>query len=409
MENILRTQDPDIFVTKGKRPRWYFRPFVDTFDQNGNPTRKQVRVYLGSVSRVGKREAISKKNEALAHINRSGVVLQSQLKFGELLEFYLTNFVRVPEKVAATTRNKYETHIDNHIRDAWQSRQLGEIRGLEIDQWLQEKAKPRIVQKGETQKIVPGLSWHTREDLRNIMSGIFTKAIEWGIWKGDNPVAHVSTGRKKLVREKVKLTDEETVQLLESLPVAVRLICMVALFCTLRISEIMGMRWRNVDLVNGVLRVRERFSRGDLDTVKTAGSERDVQLGLLVEALREMFPGAGHEDDFVFNVETYVGHDRKPRITRDDRSINQYFLRPAAKALGVYRTGFGFHAFRREAVTNIARDAGAVQAMLAAGHRKLDMTMLYALNDTAQQKQAVEASQKRLFGGKVIVFQKKVG
>jgi hypothetical protein len=78
-----------------------------------------------------------------------------------------------------------------------------------------------------------------------------------------------------------------------------------------------------------------------------------------------------------------------PGFCRDDRDINQHFLRPAARALGVYSKGFGFHSFRREAITNIARETGAMQAMRAAGHTKMDTTLLYELADQKAQEQAI--------------------
>lgn len=132
----------------------------------------------------------------MARINRRQVVLQPQVRFGEVLD-YLNEFVHNPEKLSASARETDENHIENHIRPAWQDQMLGEFRALEIEKWLTEKGKPRIVERSGKQKLIAGLSWNTRTDLRNILSGIFTKAIEWGVWKGENPVTHVSVGRKK--------------------------------------------------------------------------------------------------------------------------------------------------------------------------------------------------------------------
>jgi hypothetical protein len=120
-----------------------------------------------------------------------------------------------------------------------------------------------------------------------------------------------------------------------------------------------------------------------------------------------MYPGPGHEDEFVFNVRTYVGHEKKPRITRDDRSIHANFLRPAAEKLGVYVPGFGFHAFRREAVTTLGQELGPLQAQRAAGHTRADMSLLYTLADAAAQKRAVEKLQDRM-SGKVVAMRKRV-
>ena len=187
----MRVQDPDLFTTSGKHPQYYIRPWIDTFDQQRQPTKVQKRIYLGRTAEISKRDALKKKAEIMARINRTQVVLQAQVRFGEVLDYYLNEFVHNPEKLSASTREKYENHIANHIRPAWQDRMLGEFRALEIEKWLTEKGKPRIVERSGKQKLIAGLSWNTRTDLRNILSGIFTKAIEWGVWKGENPVTHV--------------------------------------------------------------------------------------------------------------------------------------------------------------------------------------------------------------------------
>jgi len=89
----------------------------------------------------------------------------------------------------------------------------------------------------------------------------------------------------------------------------------------------------------------------------------------------------GHDDEYVIGVGTHVGVEKQPRGCRDDRAINQHFLRPAAVAVGVYYMGFGFHAFRREAITELAKFAGANQAQRMAGHSKADMSLHYTQSD----------------------------
>ena len=94
----------------------------------------------------------------------------------------------------------------------------------------------------------------------------------------------------------------------------------------------------------------------------------------------------------MFSVKTKRGE------CRDDRDINQHFLRPAAKALGIYYHGFGFHAFRREAITALSADSGLFQAMRTGGHSKADMSLLYALTDTERQEKAIKQHQERILG-----------
>jgi len=50
----------------------------------------------------------------------------------------------------------------------------------------------------------------------------------------------------------------------------------------LRTGEIDGLRWKNVDFERGLIYVREAFTYGEMDTTKTPGSERDVQMSSLV-------------------------------------------------------------------------------------------------------------------------------
>jgi integrase len=57
------------------------------------------------------------------------------------------------------------------------------------------------------------------------------------------------------------------------------------LYCTLRISEVLGVQWKHVDFRRGVILVSQRFYRGDVDVVKSERSQRDVPMGLLAADL----------------------------------------------------------------------------------------------------------------------------
>ena len=56
-------------------------------------------------------------------------------------------------------------------------------------------------------------------DLRGIMSGVFTKAEEWGYWPEGrrNPMSRVKIGEKWSVRPDRILTEDETVKVLARL------------------------------------------------------------------------------------------------------------------------------------------------------------------------------------------------
>jgi integrase len=170
----------------------------------------------------------------------------------------------------------------------------------------------------------------------------------------------------------------------------------VGLFCTLRISEILGLQEKHLDFAAGQIQVRQRFYRGNLDTPKNQKAQRDVPMGYLADDLKALC--TGDPERFIFQIKTAPEWGKKISVCRDDRDIQQHFLRPAAKALGIYWPGFGFHTFRREAVTAISSALGVAQAMRMAGHSTMDMSLQYTLADQAAQDGAVRARQEALIG-----------
>lgn len=342
---------------------------------DGSTSRVKERIYLGSCSSVTKRQAQAAASAAMGTVNNEKTIVTAQIMFGELLDVYERDYLRKPENLSFGTKNKYSSHIKVHIRPAFGHLRIAEVSTKLIDDWM-------------TTKISNGSPWGTRNSLRNLLSGIFSVAVKWGYCE-KNPVTHVSAGRRKAARQTKKLTDHEFQQLVNSLPDDVRLICRMAHSSTLRISEVLGIQWKHFDFDRGTVNVEQRLHRGDLAETKTRKSTRTRPLGALAGELRQLYPGPGHEEDFVFGVQTSRGY------CRDDRGINRYYLRPAAKKLGLYYTGFGFHAFRRESVTVISEEAGIAQAMVAAGHTKADMNQEYVLADFEIQSRAVEALQAR--------------
>jgi hypothetical protein len=135
-----------------------------------------------TIGKMGARQAKAKLGEIMSTINRADYVITSQINAGRFLDEYATMHVG---RLAASTRAKYTNHIKNRIRPAFDKMMLCDIQPLIVQEWV--NAKP--------------LSWATRTDIRNIPSGIFTKAIEWGRWKDKNPIQNVHAGHKKAARK----------------------------------------------------------------------------------------------------------------------------------------------------------------------------------------------------------------
>ena len=121
-------------------------------------------------------------------------------------------------------------------------------------------------------------------------------------------------------------------------------------------SQILDPQEKHLDFENGLIQVRQRFYRGDLNTPKNPRAVRDVPMGHLADALKAMCQG--DPERFVFQIETQPEWGKRTSICRDDRDINRHFLRQAAQALGLYWEGFGWPTLRREAVTAIRSALG---------------------------------------------------
>ena len=230
------------------------------------------------------------------------------------------------------------------------------------------------------------------DDLKNILSAIFTAAVDWGLWQGENPCARVRLGQKAEKREKRIPNADDLQRFLDALPdtcilpaESVRLIVLTACTLGLRVSEVLGLEPEDLNPLNRTLQVVRRWHRGDMGPTKSAKSRRPLQIGPLAELLTEV----GRDKQYIF--------EREPGLPPDDRDLQQHVFRPAAKAVGIYHEGFGMHVFRR---LNISwrQEVGATpfEAMRAAGHTKPDTTWLYTISDEARERAHVEAIWQRL-------------
>lgn len=306
---------------------------------------------------------------------RQECVKRHQRKLWGQTETIAERFERNPEETIVSNLGVF----NGHILPAFGDRQLAEIDTPMIEAWLAGKKSD-------------GLSWWTREGLCGVLSSIFATAKEWKLWTGDNPATGVRIGRKTEVRDPSKkrpITDEQIQAILAAVSERTRFIVLIAYLIGLRISEIMGLRWSDVDFEAATLTVNRRWYRGDLDLPKNAPSERTRGLGCLVAEFARRYPGPHKRDEYVF-----VGEDGL--TPADERDILRYELRPALKRLKLWYPGFGWHQFRRNEITWRRRcGATAMETQKGAGHSRMDTTLV----DTNREGAQVTAMFERLMGG----------
>jgi len=365
---------PNVKVSGGKRPYYYIRYRVRVLVARDQFERKEKQHFLGYCDEISKRQAERMRDTVMVEINGQVYTLQSQIRFADFVELYRRDHLVT---LAPGGKKRDESLLKNHIIPELGSRGLCEIGALEVQQFL-------------NQKEADGLSRWTPNRMKAMLSSLFAKAQDWGYWQGKNPVTKARLGRKKPKRQKQILTDSHFQMLLKELPPIEALMVKTAASTSMRVSEVLGLKWDRVNLERGLVRVDRRLYRGDFDEPKTEGSKRIVPLGMLCAEFRQLRPADAQDDDFVFQ------RDGKPL---DDRAILRNCIRPAAKRLGIYFEGFGWHTFRRQNLTLMQEEgATAFEAQAQAGHTKPSMTWEYTVVGLDRREQSVLRVQQRLFG-----------
>jgi integrase len=389
-----RVQRPKIHERKERgAPYWYFRYWHDELLPDGTVKTTRKRHLVGpskGPNALTRRQAEVERDRFLANRNAAPTPCEAAIHgaqpvevgailFGNLAEMWRRDYVDNPKvRLAESTRARYRSSLDVHILPRWKDVRLAAFRAKEVLDWLHQECT----------------SWHSMIDLRNVMSGIFTKAQEWEILPETyaNPIRRVKVGRKWTVRPERILTEEETIEVLSHLEDPHLLICETCIYCGTRISEALGLQLRHVDLDKGVIRIEQRHCRGDIDEPKTEKSRRTLSLGMLVARYRDWLckKGITKANQWVFPQEPATAGPMWDTTVRSQ-------LKKAAQTAGCDFPGFGLHSFRRANITWRQEVGGsAIEAAKIAGHATPRVTEDYTIVQLKRQEELTRRIQQRL-------------
>jgi integrase len=299
------------------------------------------------------------------------------ITFGELAEKYIAQFPFNKQ----STKELHEQIVRNLFVPNWGGGAAIEIEPQKLKAWFLG-----LMVKSST-----------RGKYRSVMSGIFT----WGqcealIPRGEeyNPCRFVKgrefsavTGYEALALEVV-----DTFKVLGELKQPEYELALLVATCGLRISEALGLKWRDILWDKGLIAIRQTFVHFNLqDGAKTKLSRSRVEapqllLDVLAAWRRETI--YARDDDFVFPSTKLDG--KQPR---SGSMLVEDYLRPAAVRAGVLQIKdgttygpdgepvkrYGFHTFRHSLATCLMdeqENPAVVQAILR--HSKMDMTLYYS-------------------------------
>ncbi|HET9283189.1 MAG TPA: site-specific integrase [Candidatus Angelobacter sp.] len=244
----------------------------------------------------------------------------------------------------------------------------------------------RAIEPMEVQDHLDGLSRGLQPKVRNIMSAIYRHSQKMGWLARTNevnpmPWVSVSTTSDYEARH---MTPQQAWSIAQALPLYEQSLVIADAATGCRISELLGLKWGDIDWKNNQIHIRRKWSRGRIGNPKSKSSKAPVPMhDMLAEVLKEWRKQTPYakDEDWVFPSLKLGGSQPRTASTM----VSDY-IRPTATKLGVIDETvkrFGFHSFRHSLATFLIKEGAnvdVVRKMLR--HSKLDVTLAYTHMDS---------------------------
>lgn len=161
-----------------------------------------------------------------------------RLTFGELLEKHYLPWAKENKRRARDDHAMYR----NWLRSRFSEKPLHEIAPLDL-----ERLKRDMREAGKSEATV--------KHALSLIRQAFNKAVIWRLWQGQNPCKGVSFPSPNNARQRF-LSQDEASRLLEALrrrSPQMAHIATLSLYGGLRLGEVFGLTWSNVDIQNGII------------------------------------------------------------------------------------------------------------------------------------------------------------
>lgn len=350
---------------------WVFRWWETTHDGSS----KRRKAIVGTISTLPNEASALKAARAL-RIDANQQTPQAECGPGSVAE--LIAHYRLKElagedqgRKAFSTRAAYECYLKAWILPRWGDHKLDQVKPVAVEEWLASIKRA----KG------------TKAKIRNLMSALFHHAMRYE-WTDRNPIKLV---RQSAKREKIPEVLElaELQLLLSKLSVRERTLALLDAATGLRVSELLALRWIDVDFENLELRVTRSIWHQVVGDCKTEASAKPVPMdSYMAEDLlrwRRLSPYA-MPTDYVFASPTMKG--TQPYWPD---SLMKRYIRPVARKAGIYKN-IGWHTFRHSFGTLLkanGEDVKTVQELLRHANSRITLDVYtQAVNSTKRAAQS---------------------
>jgi integrase len=378
-----RFQDPKPF-REGNW--WWITPRKDEFIE-GRFRRVRTRVKVCEAD-TSEREARKIADELLRPMNQGLETIGSATRFADFIK---TSYYAYLDGKATTTQASYNGTLNKYLMPAFGEMPLRNISLQSLQNFFSGLAKTSA---GPT----------TVLKIKEVLSSVLAQAVKHDLLV-KNPVLQVEIPHSKRVnkrRRKPHLTPEEFTKLLLLVDEPYATMIYVAVFSGLRVSELIGLKWEDVDSES--LTVDERCCRGNWSVPKTEGSSGTIGVARSaiqrIQALKTLeveinWGGKGAKKKFrvIRSAEPndLVFQSVRTGSSMNDQNILRRHLRPAAEKLKIDPKKVTWRSLRTSYGTWMV-EAGAnpkdVQAQMR--HSRISTTMeIYVQFVPESQQRAV--------------------
>jgi integrase len=281
------------------------------------------------------------------------------------------------ERKSYSTQYNYDGYLRKWILPRWRSYRLSEVKAVAVEQWL----KTLSFENGDP------LARGSKAKIRNIMSALYSHAIRWE-WVTRNPITSVRQSAKRQSVPEV-LTVDELVKLLSAIPEPFRTAVFLDGSSGLRVGELLGLKWEDVDFKKNVIHIRRSIVKQKIGPPKTEASQKPIPLNAeLAKALRlwKMKTIYNRPDDWVYASVAMNG--TQPYWPN---SIYRVYIKRAAKKIGLKKR-IGWHTFRHTFGTILnanGENPKVIQELLRHATLKVTMdTYVQAVSDEKRNAQS---------------------
>jgi len=380
---------------------WYIRIRQDALE-NGQFVRKLKRIKLCPATKL-LREAKKIADEILRPMNQGLITAGGAVTFNQYVEAsYIPTVIPL---LAKTTQDCYQGILEKHLKPVFGGMCLRDLKALELQSYF-------------SGMVAKGIEHPTRVKGRDALSSVLRSAVRYGFLVRNELDGLQLPPDKSGRKQKPVLTPQQFELLLSSIAEPYATMIYVAVWTGLRVSEVIGLKWRCIHEEAESISIEERYCRGDwahpksqasaatigvephvitrLQRLKTLSVEYRAGRAIRkVKAVRLNSP-----DDLVFQS-VWKGRPMS------DENILRRHIKPTARVLGL--SFVNWRCLRTSHATWMVQagaDPKSVQAQMR--HSRISTTMdIYAqVVPEAQRKALRQLSQ---FAGVVTLLSQKTG